>query len=247
MSGYSFERNFLVTYADCNHKDEVKPSALLTYAQEVAGQSADELGFGYDVTIKDGCGFFIVTTCCEIYKTVRPNDLVTVSTWPLPPRHVVFERDYEVKRAGEKVAALASRWCLVDLATQKMLPPDKLKAHATCPYRAEQTLQPTWAVPKLLGEGKEVYSVQTRLSHCDHFRHVNNTKYADFFMDCFTEEELENKCVKSFRISYAKQVKAGETLSLFRRDEEEGTTLEARVNGEATTRFFVAFDGGKNA
>lgn len=243
MSGYSFARDFLVTYSNCDHKDELTPASLLVYAQEVAGQSADELGFGYDVTIKDGCGFFIVTTCCEIYKPVHPKDLLTVSTWPLPPRHVIFERDYELKRGGEKVAALASRWCLVDIATQKMLPPETLKAHAGCPYRAEQTLTPEWSLPKLKDEGSEVYSMTARLSHCDHFRHVNNTKYADFFMDCFTEEELENKRVKSFRISYAKQVRAGSRLIFFRKDFNEGTALEARSDGEATTRFFVTFAG----
>lgn len=243
MSGYSFDKKFNVTYADCDFKDELKPSALLAYAQEVAGLSADELGFGYDVTVKDGCGFFIVTTCCEIYGSVRPKDTVTVSTWPLPPRHSVFERDYTVKRAGKSVAAIASRWCLVDLETQKMLPPERLKAHAACPYRADQTLHPDWSLPKLKGEGEEVYAVKARLSHCDHYRHVNNTKYADFFMDCFSEKELEARRIRSFRISYIKQVKAGETLTLYRKETEEGTAMEARVNGDPATRFFVAFDG----
>lgn len=229
-------------YSDCDHKDEVRPSALLNYAQEVAGQSADELGFGYKDTIGDRCGFFIATTCCEIFVPIRIGDLLTVSTWPLTPRHGIFERDYEVTRGGEKVAALASRWCLVDLDTQKILPPERLKAHASCPYRDDRVITPDWSLPKLRGEGKEVYSMATRVSHYDHFRHVNNAKYADFFMDCFTEEELEKR-VKSFRISYVKQVKAGEELTFYRKDSEEGTALEACVNGEATTRFYVAFGG----
>lgn len=246
MSGYSFSKNFSVLYGDCDHKDEVRPSALLSFAQEVAGRSADELGFGYKDTIGDRCGFFITTTCCEIFTPIRVGDLLTVSTWPLTPRHGIFERDYEVKRDGERVAALASRWCLVDLDTQKILPPERLKAHPTCPYRDEKIITPDWSLPKLREEGKEIYSMQTHLSHYDHFRHVNNTKYADFFMDCFLEEELEKRRVKSFRISYAKQVKAGETLTFYRKDTEEGTALEARVNGEATTRFFVTFNESVN-
>ncbi len=241
MSAYSFEKDYFVTYSDCNHKDEIRPSALLTYAQEVAGLSADELGFGYDDTIGDRCGFFIATTCCEIYAPIRPRNVLTVSTWPLPPRHAIFERDYELKREGKRVAAIASRWCLVDLDSGKLLPPERLKAHATCPYRAEQTIRPDWSLPKLRDEGRAIYSMTTRLSHYDHFRHVNNTKYADFFMDCFTEEELERKSVTSFRISYVKQVKAGQELTFYRKDTEEGSALEARAGGEATTRFFVRF------
>lgn len=242
MSGYSFEKSFPVLYGDCNHKDEIRPSALLSFAQEVAGQSADELGFGYNDTIGDRCGFFITTTCCEMISPIRVGDVLKVSTWPLTPRHCIFERDYSVGRGEETVALLTSRWCLVDLDTNKLLPPERLKAHANCPYRDERVMSPDWSLPKLRGEGKEVYSMQARLSHCDHFRHVNNTKYADFFMDCFSEEELEEKRVKSFRISYVKQVKAGEKLTFYRMDTEEGTALEARVNGEATTRFFVSFN-----
>ena len=241
MSGYSYTKNFDVLYADCNHKDEIKPSALLTYAQEVAGLSADELGFGYDDTIQDGCGFFITSTCCKLYAPIRPKDFVTLSSWPLPPRHVFFQRDYDFTVGGKRVAAMASRWCLVDLKSGKLLTPEHLKAHATTPYRNEQVMQPDWALPKLREEGEKVYSMTVRPSHLDHFNHVNNTKYADFFMDCFTQEELEGKRVTSFRIAYVKQVKAGQELEFFRKDAEDGVALEARLGGEPTTRFFVTF------
>ena len=246
MSGYFFRKNFDVLYADCNDRDEIRPASLLTYAQEVAGLSADELGFGYDDTIKDGCGFFIASTYCEIYAPVHPKDVLTLSSWPLPPRHVIFERDYDFTRGGERVAAMASRWCLVDIKSGKLLPPERLKAHATTPYRAEQVLSPDFSLPKLREEGEKVYSMTVRSSHLDHFSHVNNTKYADFFMDCFTQEELKGKRVKTFKISYAKQVKAGQELTFFRKDMEGGTAFEARVEGEPTTRFFVTFEGEKH-
>lgn len=243
MSDYCFRKTFCVNYADCDEYDNLKPSALLVYAQEVAGLSADELGFGYKDTIPFNQGFVIVTTCCEIARPAHPNELLTVESWPLPPRHSVFERVYAVNdERGERVASVSSRWCLVDFTSGKILPPDVLKTHSTCPYRAEQIMKPVWALPKLAGEGEEVYSLLARSSHLDHFHHVNNTKYADFFMDCFSREELQNKLVKSFRISYAKQVTAGEEMTFFRKDTEEGTAFEARVQGEPTTRFFVTFE-----
>ena len=235
-------RDFNVLYADCDRKDIVRPASLLTYAQEVAGQSAEELGFGYDDTIKDGCGFFIASTYCEILAPIRAKDVLSIASWPLPPRHVIFQRDYDVTREGQRVAAMSSRWCLIELNSGKMLPPERLKAHATTPYRNEQVTSPNFSLPKLLGEGEKVYSMLVRQSHLDHFGHVNNTKYADFFMDCFSEQELEKKRVKSFRIAYTKQVKAGEELTFFRKAFEDGVAIEARVNGEPTTRFFVSFE-----
>lgn len=248
MSDYCHKREFSVRYEDVDFLDRIKPSALLSFAQDAAGTSADELGFGYDDLIPFGYGFVVVTTCCEMLKPARPKDVLTVETWPLTPRRVVFERAYAVNnQAGEKIAALASRWCLVELGSGKMLPPEALKAHKNCPYRDERTLTPEWNLEKLREKGKEVYSMTARASHLDHYRHVNNAKYVDFFTDCFSREERERKSLKSFRISYSKQVKEGETLLFYRKDAPEGISFEARLNGEATTRFFAAFREGAEA
>ena len=36
-----------IRYSDVDFKDELSASALLAFAQDAAGTSADELGFGY--------------------------------------------------------------------------------------------------------------------------------------------------------------------------------------------------------
>lgn len=247
MGEYCYTRKFTVRYSDVDSADNLKPSALLSFAQEVAGASADELGFGYDDIIPFGYGFLIVATYCEMKRAVHPKDVLTAETWPLTPRHVIFERDYRVKNeAGEEVAALASRWCLVDLKNGTLLPPTALRAHAACPYRNEQTASPVWKIRKLGDEGREVYRLTARASHFDHYHHVNNAKYADFFMDCFTEEELLTKHIKSFRVAYAKQVKEGEEMVFYRADTQEETVLEVRVGGAVTTQFAVTFATGEN-
>ncbi len=246
MSSYCHKRNFTVRYSDVDFHDRLKPSAMLAFAQETSGSSADELGFGYDDLIPFGYGFIIVATCCEIYKTARPKDVVTVETWPLTPRHVIFERDYNFRdKNGGLIASMATRWCLIDLTSGMLLTPDKLSAHAACPYRDEHTLtSPAWKIPKLGDEGREAYRLTVKSSQLDHYFHVNNTKYADFFLDCFTAEE-QRRTVKSFRISYTKQVKEGEELEFFRKDGEEESIFEARVGGVTTTQFAVRFTGEK--
>ncbi len=242
MQEYCHTREFKVTYSDCDFQDELKPSAILSFGQEIAGTSADELGFGYEDLIPEGKGFLVVAVCCELFKPAHPAETLTLSTWPNPPRHVFFERQsVAYNERGEKVASLAARWCLLNLKSQKLLTAESLKAHASCPYRNERALDADFSVPKLGGEGEAVYSLTARLSHCDHFNHVNNTKYADFFTDCFTHDELETRRLKAFRISYSKQVKAEEEMTFYRKDLSDGIALEARVDGNATTRFFAEF------
>ena len=235
MGVYSHKQSFSLRCNDLDFKDEVKPSALLAFAQEAAVSSADELGFGYEALKRDGRGFIVASTYCEIFKPIRIGDVLTVETWPLPPRHIIFERGYRVfDRNGEPAAALASRWCLVDLKSFTPLTPDKLgRVHAECPYRAEKAVEAeSWRIPRLLDEGTEVLRMQVKNSHCDHYLHANNTRYMDFFCDCFTMEELSARTLRAFQISYLKQAKEGSELVLYRKDNPKDAVLEARVEGE---------------
>ncbi len=211
--------------------------------QEAACSSADELGFGYEDLKPKDFGFITVHTYCEFLTPVRIGDVLTVETWPLPPRHVFFERDYRVmNEKGERVANLASRWCLVNLKDFSLLMPDALgDAHRNCPYRPEKTVEvPNWRIPKLGADRREIRKMTVGASRCDHYFHANNTYYLDFFFDCFSFEEL-SRPIKNFQIAYVKQAKVGKELVFFRKDEGESSSLEAYSEGELISQFRVEF------
>ncbi len=241
MSGYCHTRSFALRYTDFDFRDKLKPSAVLGLAQEVAASSADELGFGYEALKKKDYGFITVNTYCELFAPARPGDVLTVETWPLPPRHVIFERDYRMKnQRGEIIALLASRWCLIDLPRFSMLPPTALgEVHERCPYNPEKVLElSAQKIPKLM-EGKEFGRRTIVPSDCDHYLHANNTKYADFFLDCFPMEKA--RPVKAFHISYNKQAKEGETLLILGEEQEGSVLLEAREQDAVIARFWAKF------
>lgn len=101
-------------------------------------------------------GFLVVNTYGEIFRQPAFGETVTVETWPLPPRHVFFERDYRVLgEDGQPVAAAASRWCLVDLSTFSLLTGEALgEANTNCPYNPEKSIVvPNWKVSRMQ-EGK---------------------------------------------------------------------------------------------
>lgn len=242
MSNYCNTTTYHLCYSGFDFRDELKPSALLDLAQEAASSSADELGFGYDAIKPKGYGFIIVNTYCELKRPVTLGETVTVQTWPLPPRHVFFERSYRALVGEEEVAAIQSRWCLVDLKSFSLLPPETLgEVHERCPYRSDRATQPaSWKIPRIK-EGREVYRMRVGVSHCDHYLHANNAKYADFFFDCFTMDELRTRKVKDFLITYCKQAKPGSELVFLREDVENGAICEVRCEGETLTQFLVRF------
>lgn len=247
MEPYANRKTYELRYSDLDFKDDLSLPALLSLVQESAGASAEELGFGYHALKSVGCGFIVVNTYCEFLAPVGLGDTVTVETWPLPPRHVIFERDYRVTNAaGKQVAALASRWCLVDLDSFSLLTPDRMgEVHARCPYRDEKAVEPAgWKIPKLT-DGREVYRTVVRAGLCDHYLHANNTRYAELFLDCFTMEELAARSVKRFQIAYSKQAKEGKTVVFYREDFGDVSICEARADGELLSQFRVEFSSAK--
>ena len=245
MSAYCHTTDYQLRTADMDFKDELKPSALLAFTQESACLSADELKFGYEDLKPKKMGFIIVNTYCELINPIcYGKGMLTVETWPLPPRHVIFERAYRVKYAGETAALLSSRWCLVDLNNFSLLLPDKLgEAHTNCPYNPQKCLEvPSWKISKIGEGGREVYRTTVKNSLCDHYFHANNTRYADLFFDCFTIDELAARPVKSFQIAYGKQAKEDSEITLVRKDFEDGVSrCEAYAGDELLSQFSVKF------
>ncbi len=242
MSEYLHEREFSVRYSDVDFKDELKPSALLSFLQEAACTSGEELGFGYDDLRPLNYGFVVVSTCVEVVKPITLGELARVQTWPLPPRRVIFERDYRLfNQKGEVCANAASRWCLVDLQNMSLLTPDKLASHASCPYNPAQSLSPVWKVAKLGEDKRECARFTVKNSVCDHYLHANNARYADFFFDCFSMDELSARRVEQFIIVYHKQIQEGREVVLYRQDFEGQTVIEAFSDGALCTQFSVRF------
>ena len=159
MSEYCNTTSYYLPYSYFDFKDELKPSSLLDLAQEAATASADELGFGYADLKPKGYGFIIVNSYCEFRRPVMLGERITMQTWPLPPRRVFFERHYRALVGDEEVAAVASRWCLVDLQNFSLLLPEAmgplparnvtvLLAHATdAPSALASSLAPPMTSP----------------------------------------------------------------------------------------------------
>ena len=74
--------------------------------------------------------------------------------------------------------------------------------------------------------------------------HVNNTRYADYCLNCFSIEELSKRRVKRFSISYVKQCKEGETLCFYRKQSEDGCYLTQGVNekNEIVVQAMIGFE-----
>jgi len=233
MEKYVHKKEFMAKYSDVDFKDELKPSAMLTFLQEVSCTSADELGFGYEVIKPKNLGFVTCNTYVKIYKPIGIEGF-KISTWPTPPRHVIFERQYKVENsAGELAAAALSRWCLVNMANFAMLPATTLSDQDYSTYNTDKVcVVSSWKVIPFEEEKAEKrFIINIANSEYDHYMHVNNTRYADYMFNCFSVAELKENAIDSFQINYLKQAHEGDSLTFYRLKESDSAFAIYGLNG----------------
>lgn len=241
---YRHIKEYEIKFTDCDPYDILKPSSLLSFLEESACLSADELGFGYGAVAPKNLGFIIVNSYIELARPVKLGEVLELHTWPLRPKNIIFFRDFELYVKGEKVGVATTRWCMIDTQTFKMMPTSAFFTDLDfSSYNTERSVEfSTWKIPAL-AEGELAYSKKVSYSDYDHYFHVNNTKYADFLLDTFSVDEIENKFIKKLQITYAKQCKIDEVIDLYRKIEGNTYFIEGRVGGEVRVQFKVELDG----
>lgn len=239
-------REFQVKYCEADFKDELKLSVALSYMEEVACYSADELGFGYAFVKPKGYAFVVSNMCLEALRPIRLGEIVKVGTWPTVPSYAVFGREYVFSdEKNEPVLKASSRWCLIDVASEKILQSKVIENQDYSTYNTDKALEsPLWKIPAFGIEGETcAFSITIANSEYDHNMHVNNTRYADYCLNCFSLNELNNTYVSKFAIAYKKQCKEGETLRFYRKQNGENEYLVqgVNVNGETVVQVYIQF------
>ncbi len=240
---YRHKKVYELRYTDVDAFDNLKPSSLLSFLQESACLSADELGFGYADIAPKNMGFIIVNWYIDFFRPVKLGDKLEVHTWPLRPKFLIFLRDFELFVNGEKVGVATARWCMVDTENYSVLPANAyFKEEDFVNYNTERSIDfKAWKIPAI-EDGEKVYTKKVTYSDYDHYFHVNNTKYADFLIDAFSVEEFKNKYIKNLQVTYVKQCKMGEKIEFFRCEKDGAYYIEGKVDEEVRVQFKVAFD-----
>lgn len=247
MNIYQYTESFKIKYCDVDFKDECKVSTALSLMEEVASGSADELGFGYAYIQPRGLAFMVSNLCVEFLQPIRLGTLVEAKTWPLPPTKVTFQREYLLASTqGEVLCKASSRWCLVDMTTGKIAPSKLIENQDYSTYNTTQVFEDVkWKIPTFAREeGTLGFTITIANSEYDHNMHVNNTRYADYCLNCFSLAELSTRRLKSFSISYIKQCKEGDTLCFYRKKSEDGRYLVHGWNqaGELVVQSWIGFE-----
>lgn len=210
-----YEHTYRVGARDTDPFNHCRPSSVLNFLQEAATDAAGELGVSRDEIVERyNCFWMLVRIWYRLDRPLHWDEELTVRTWHRGGKGVSMYRDFDLYCNGEQIGEAVSTWVLADLDTHKLKKLTEIEEfHLTTggdlckDIKLHRTRMP-----------EEMSVAETRLIHysdCDINGHVNNVRYADFSCDALHMEQMEaEQYVSSMQISYLKECKPGEVITL---------------------------------
>ena len=207
----SYKETFPVRTPMCDMGGQWRPGAVLESMQETAGDHCARLGLARPVMDGLGIAWVLSRSRVALYRAPRLNEVISVETWPLPPRHAFFPRINAFRdEAGTLIGEAASLWLLMDLTTRRVVTSEavleKLPENADMPAGL-----PLGAVRPLQGEA-EAGAFMPPYADFDLNGHVNNTKYLDWTCSALGHDCMTRYRIKEFSICYEREIRPGEAV-----------------------------------
>lgn len=209
------KKQFLIQSSEVDFKQQLKLSSLFTYLQDMATEHAIKLGVGRDVIQSNhGVVWVLIRARVDLLSYPKLHEEIIIETWPSQPGKLEFLRNFIIYDSENKIIGKAiSSWVLIDFNSRKLKRSSLIKANFPSSGRGN-------AIDCELGRFKSnndlriEYKKKVGYSDIDINEHLNNAKYVDYIMDCFSLEKHKGYNVKSIEIDYLHEALPGETLVL---------------------------------
>ncbi len=203
-----YEKYYTVAPSDMDAHGRLKPSALLYYAQEAAGDHAALLGTGWEALQEQGLFWAVIRTRAELFGQPRCGEQVTVKTWPLPTTRTAYPRcvmGYDSK--GALLFKVLSLWVLMDVKSRVMVLPGKSGVTVEGKLLGGEPETPKGLPVK---EAARVEGRVVSKEHLDRNGHMNNTRYMDWVMELAPPD----RAVQGFELCYFNEGRLGDEMEL---------------------------------
>lgn len=197
-------------HLDCYGR--TKPSVLLFFAQEVAGQHCTELALDWDTLSGRRMFWAVIRNRVQISRLPVAGESITVETWPMPTTRTAYPRStIAYDEQGSEVFRAISLWVLMDMDSRGMILPGKSGVEVCGTLRGNELAAPASIVPKVLKT-----QVHRRVSYTDLDRngHMNNTRYLDWIDDLLPSGFHAGHPIREFTICYLSEAVEGQDLQI---------------------------------
>ena len=190
----------------------LKPSSILYFVQEAAGQHCNLLKVDWDTLAKQNLFWAVTRHRVQITRLPTRGDTITVETWPMPTTKVAFPRSVVAyDEQGNEVFRAISIWVLMDSRSRAMILPGKSGVLVEGALRGNELSVPRAILPAVL---QKQQTRTVRYTQLDRNGHMNNTRYLDWVDDLLPSAFHKDHPVREFSVSYHAEAREGQKIQL---------------------------------
>ncbi len=237
-----FRRNFTVRYSEVNKFGIIKLQSVFDYLQQTAAEHANALGCGMHNLYKLGMMWVLSKMSVRIYGSFRPEQKITICTYPSGVERLFFRREFEISDAetNEVLLHSSSYWLLLDAEKLRPLRRDVLKDKALENPDLPIFIPEFPAAPDF-NDMQIISSTPVRFSQMDINQHLNNSQYAALTEDAIFEKMQSEFTVKEINVSFLQAQKYPDVITNTIEIKESGDFNLISSNAEKNCTVFTAY------
>ncbi len=208
------EEEFSIRTNDADFNNRVKVNSIFVFLQDIAAAHADKLHLGYNNLLEKNLGWVLSWVRVEIEKYPKYAETIKIKTWPKRKYKLFYLRDFLISNDKNDVIIKATTaWLPVNIQTKRIV--DLQSINLKIPYEIEENalaVYPEKIIPD--NEGKIIESKVFKYSDLDLNQHVNNTKYVEMILDCFSKDFHSSHIIKNITVSFQAESFLGDEIEI---------------------------------
>ena len=215
-----YEKTYLLTDMHTDAFGRAKPSALLSFAQDIAGEHAALLSDSWDELQKKHMFWAVSRHNLEIFQTPKIGQHLLLRTWPMVTTRSAYPRAVEgYGEDGTLLFRMVSLWVLMDTEKRSLVLPGRggltiNGCNRGCEGQIPGSLPP--------GTFENTTCRTVTFSELDRNRHMNNTRYLEWISDLLPLSFHETHYLSSCKVCYLQEALPEQVLSLSWKMDENG-------------------------
>ena len=222
-----YKKNYLIPISDVDFQKRLKPSSLLNYFQDTASFSVEHLDISVGQLGKNfGMAWVLTRIRLELAGLPMLNEEITIETWPQEIRKWELQRDFLIRGgSGEIIGRAISSWMVIDVDSRELKRTDALGIDFR-PPGLESVIPGRLSKLGPLASPTRAYQKFVGYSDIDLNGHINNARYLDYALDCFSLDLHARYEIRSIEINYLLEAFPGDILLL---DKDTSAAGERRI------------------
>jgi acyl-ACP thioesterase len=205
---------FKVRSYQMDMKTRLTITSMAGYFQEIAGNHADILEFGFKHMKQSGLTWLLTRFKIHVHQYPKWGDELEVSTWVVNAEKFFSRRDFEIKdKSGNVLVSAISGWMLVNTLEKRPHSVEGVKERFTL-FPDKMAIKEDVKKIEPIEKTGTCTSYKVKYSDIDIVNHVNNIRYYSIILDSLPFNFQKEYKIKSFEINYVAETLPEEELDI---------------------------------